>query len=242
MQTIDVTTSQQVAIRYELAPLRDRLIAYVIDIMVMYGMILLFFATVVPGLEGSASLEWIIFLLPLVFLYPLIMEVLWHGQTLGKRAMQLQVTRIDGEAPTPMDFTIRWLFRLIDIGLSGGTLAVMLISSTERSQRLGGIISNTVVVRLRPSLQLHLEDILRLREANDHTPTYPDIAHAFTDDEMMVVKETLDRYRSFKNSAHRHAVTLAAQQVAQRLALRTPPQPADKFLRTVLQDYVILTR
>jgi hypothetical protein len=80
------------------------------------------------------------------FLYFILLEGLWNGQTLGKKAVGLRVRMHDG---TPVTFTAalgRNLMRPADFfpGLYfAGTLAIF---STPRSQRLGDLLSGTVVV------------------------------------------------------------------------------------------------
>lgn len=242
MPTIEITTAQQVPIQYELASARERVMAWFIDMVIVYGTVLLLTTVVWSNIDIEND-TWILYLvfLPIILFYPLVTEVLLNGQTIGKRAMQLRVTRLDGEAPTITDYTIRWLFRIIDIGLSVGSLAVMLISSTEKAQRLGGIVSHTVVVKLQPTFRVSLQDILNLRESDDYAPTYPQVQQ-FTDDEMMIVKQTLDRAKQYRNGAQLLALEKAANQISRRMGVRPKEPTAEQFLRTALRDYVILTR
>lgn len=242
MPTIEITTAQQVAIQYDLASARERVMAWFIDMVIVYGTVLLLITVLLPNLDWEQD-SWVVYLLllPIILFYPLVTEVLLHGQTIGKRAMQLKVMRLDGEPPTITDYIIRWLFRIIDIGLSLGSLAVMLISSTEKAQRLGGIVSHTVVIKLRPTFPVALHDILNLREADDYEPTYPQVQQ-FTDEEMMVIKHALDRIQQYRNGAHLLALDKAARLVAHRIGVKPKEPTAEAFLRTALRDYVILTR
>ena len=41
MRTIDITTTQKVTIEYELAALRDRIIAFFMDQLILYGFLLI---------------------------------------------------------------------------------------------------------------------------------------------------------------------------------------------------------
>lgn len=242
MATIEITTAQQVPIQYELAAVRDRILAWFFDMFIVYGFVVLLASLLWPALNPEGG-NWLLylFLLPIILFYPLLTEIFLHGQTIGKRILQLRVVRLDGEAATAMDYTIRWLFRLIDISLSLGSVAVMLISSSEKGQRLGGIVSHTVVIKLRPTYHVSLTDVLNLREADDYTPTYPQIQQ-FTDEEMMIVKEALDRTKRYPNKAHQEVLEKTARIVQQRIQV-TPIEPTvEQFLRTALRDYVILTR
>ncbi len=76
-------------------------------------------------------------------------EWYWRGQTIGKRLLRLQVMEAQGFRIRPSQIVIRNLMRFVDalpgFYLVGG--AVCLLS--RRSQRLGDIVANTVVVRNR---------------------------------------------------------------------------------------------
>lgn len=63
---------------------------------------------------------------------------------------------------------MRWAFRLIDIYVSFGMVASSLISSGNKGQRLGDLIANTTVVRLRPSRTVSLHEILSIKTLMDY--------------------------------------------------------------------------
>ncbi len=68
------------------------------------------------------------------------------GRTLGKHAMGMKVTRLDGSEPGFGPASIRNVMRIIDFFFVGP----ILIASTDRNQRLGDLTAGTVVVRDRP--------------------------------------------------------------------------------------------
>lgn len=244
MRTIDITTSQHVVIRYELAALRDRIMAWMVDMVVLYGAIFLLFILLASAESNLLEETWFIYMvIAIVMLYPLVMEVALQGQTLGKRALRLRIVRLDGRPPSLNDYVLRWAFRMIDIALSAGAIAMLLISSTEKAQRLGGMVSNTVVVRLNPSQRVGLQELLALRGGNGQAPVFEGIRQ-FNDTEMLLVKEVLDRVSIYPNPAHYEALFDASDAVSHRLG-RTAPEESDdaiRFLRQALEDYVVQTR
>jgi len=84
--------------------------------------------------------------------YYILLEMVWRGQTLGKRMMKLRVIDANGLKLKPSQFVLRNLLRFVDslpvLYFLGGFCALV----SPRSQRLGDLAAGTVVVRL-PELQ-----------------------------------------------------------------------------------------
>ena len=76
--------------------------------------------------------------------YHLIFEMVWNGQTPGKRMLGLRVIRENGYPLRATDAVVRNLVRLVD-SLAYIGLVVMLFN--DRAKRLGDFAAGTVVVR-----------------------------------------------------------------------------------------------
>ena len=178
----------------------------------------------------------------LVFMfYTLSMELLFSGQTPGKMALKIKVIKLDGTEPSPLDFLIRWTFRIVDIWFSIGGMAVVFISTSLRSQRLGGVLSNTMVVQLGGESNLALRDILKIEDRSKYTPEYRDVIR-FSEEEMLTVKSVLDRYATYRNPAHLALIEETSRRCAQVLEISDIPKNRNEFLRTLIRDYIVLTR
>ncbi|NIO22819.1 MAG: hypothetical protein GTN38_02210 [Candidatus Aenigmarchaeota archaeon] len=68
------------------------------------------------------------------------------GQTPGKRAMSIKVTKEDGSKATFVDALVRTILRIID-GIFFYILGLIIILVTEKKQRLGDILARTIVVK-----------------------------------------------------------------------------------------------
>ncbi len=242
MPTINITTTQKVVIQYELASLRDRVLAFLIDAMIVYGgafMLLILYNSMI----GSESLQYFMYfvLLPLIIGYMPVSESLSNGQSWGKQAMGIKVANIHGKEPVVVDYLIRWVFRLIDIGLTLGALGAFLISSTEKRQRLGGLLSDTTVIRIRPDLELNLRDIRKINTLDNYEIKYPG-ARQFREKDMLLVKKVLERVKKHPNAAHREALDQLVGKIAAKLELADIPEDKTGFLNQLLNDYIVLTR
>lgn len=235
MKKVSVRTAQNVVIDLRIAPLGNRILSFFIDLTII-GISTLVLAMIF----GPVNVN-IIYFLPLIFiLYTPFSEIFMNGQSLGKKVMRMRVVNVNGKEPQTIDFIIRWVFRLVDIFLTLGSLAVIFVSTTPRGQRLGGILSNTMVISLKEEMKLSLHDILEIEDRDSYRPQYSGV-YRFSEEDMLTVKTVIDRYQKYHNPAHTHLVQQAAQQVAGVLDI-SPPDDEIKFLKTVLRDYVVTTR
>src|ERR1041385_6990383 len=122
MKSIEVKTTQNVTLEYELADLRDRVVAFIIDLAVLMVVSTLISMIGFGGLrlEGTAATILSVIMSCIFVFYSLGMEVLNNGQSLGKMAMKIQVIKTAGGQATFSDYTARWVFRMIDIWFSLG--------------------------------------------------------------------------------------------------------------------------
>ena len=75
-------------------------------------------------------------------------EVLWRGQTPGKRALCLRVVREDGAPVGPVESIVRNALRAVELPL-GYAPGVLMIALGARHQRLGDLVAGTLVVQER---------------------------------------------------------------------------------------------
>ncbi|MBX7108770.1 MAG: RDD family protein [Chitinophagales bacterium] len=242
MQTIDIITSQNVTIQYALASVRDRLLSFFIDVLVLFVcmmlLVLLFTAVIDTG-----DFDYVLYLLifPFLIFYSLVQEVWWNGQSIGKRMTGLKIMKLNGKEPTAGDYLIRWAFRFIDIWFSLGAVALLLISSTERHQRLGDLLAGTAVIKLAPWQTVSLEEVLALHATSAYEPVYTGVK-VFSEQEMLLVKQALDRLKFYDNAAHHEAIRMLADKIAGQMSLTAKPEDPVSFLKTVLSDYIVLSR
>jgi len=242
MRTIDILTSQNVTINYELAETRDRIFAWLIDTIALWlSIILLSVLFLASGIIEDGDYFTYFVLLPIYFFYHLAFEILLDGRTLGKLALGLKVVKLTGTEPSLNDYFVRWVFRPIDITLSLGSIAIMLISSSEKGQRLGDVVANTTVIKINPTQRIKLHDILNIRTTENYEPVYPQVRQ-FAEQDMLLLKEVMDRSIRYPNDAHREAMESAISIVKEKLMIDKIPNDRILFIRTLIKDYVALSR
>lgn len=266
MQKLKLTTDQYVPIEVELAGIGSRILAVLIDLVIisayLFIMVFLFlvvFATSVNLLNTDTYDFWsflLVFTIILPFvLYTPLMEHLTKGQTVGKMALGIRVTKLNGENAKFRDYFTRWLFRPYEAYLllfSFQGLGVLLFigsfffdtliaSISNKNQRIGDFMGNTVVVRKRPKQTYTVRDVLTNQKNKEYVPTYSGIS-MYTDEDMMVVKRVISRVENYRNKASKAIAIELAEKITSDLNLDEVPQKKLKFLKTVLNDYIVLTR
>ena len=243
MKNIEIMTTQNVVLQYELAELKDRALAFLIDaLIILVGFsFLVGMGTLFVG-ESESSMAVLVFsVMGLFMFYSLLFETLNSGQSIGKMALRIQVIKVAGSKITFSDYVARWVFRLIDIYFSMGTIASILVVSSAKGQRIGDVVANTAVVKTMPRLNLTLQDLLALHERKAYTPKYLQ-ARKLHEEDALLIKSTLDRYRKFDNESHEEAIEMLTSRIKEVLNIGSDEGDKAKFLQTVLQDYIILSR
>src|SRR5690606_21911855 len=119
----------------------------------------------------------------------------------------IRVIKIDGSELTFKDYFSRWALRILDIYMTMGSLAVILINSSEKGQRLGDMAAGTAVVKEKGMQSFSLNQILELNNQNNYVPIYQDVK-VLNDEFVLLIKNTLIRERNFPNKAHKEALDL----------------------------------
>lgn len=143
---------EKTILTYRLASVGSRVFAHLVDVIIIIVVLVLSgIAVGVSGVLGPgtivlSSTVFMIFLAAFPFMYFIVFEALWNGQTLGKKALTLRVRMADGTAITPLAAIGRNLLRPADILPGTYFVGLLAMFTTPKSQRLGDLVSNTVVV------------------------------------------------------------------------------------------------
>src|SRR5580704_16947877 len=78
--------------------------------------------------------------------YSILLESIWRGQTLGKRALKIRVIDAEGFRLRPSQIVIRNLLRVVDLLPAFYAVGGLCCALSSKYQRLGDIAGNTVVI------------------------------------------------------------------------------------------------
>jgi uncharacterized RDD family membrane protein YckC len=241
MATIRVHTAQNVTLEYEVASLGDRILAAIIDNVVLgawviaWLMVLGMFNTGRDGSVRGVALYVLLFMLGFsVVFYHLVCEVFFNGQSIGKKAMDIRVMRLDGTAPRQGDYLLRWLLRIIDTVFLGGVVAIVAIAASGRGQRLGDMAAGTTVLKVRPQASPStLFGSVSLLEG--YQVVFPQAA-LLADHDVALVRRLLHQGQVRHNY---ELINEVANKVKAITGIRTELQD-EPFLQTILRDHAHL--
>jgi uncharacterized RDD family membrane protein YckC len=239
MQTIRVRTTQNVFIDYPLASIGDRIVAYLIDRLIVFLYLLLVIALMVS--TSAYSNDELLMILGLVFVafplifYGLFFEIFMNGQTPGKRAMKIQVIRLDGTPASVGGYIFRWLFSIVDLAMFGGVIAVVAIAVGGKGQRLGDMVAGTTVVKLVEQKEVTANEVFIVAEAT-YVPTFEQAVQLSTRD-IEVIQRALDANRDHGTY---QPIVLITEKIKSMLGIQSDLPPAE-FLDTIVKDYNSLT-
>lgn len=161
--TLQIDTPENVSFDYDVSGIGSRFMAALVDtLLIALLQALLSGAGLLLGqfeLDSDALSSWVVAvfgLLAFVFFwgYYIFFEILWNGQTPGKRWVKLRVIRLDGTPVGVAEVVVRNLVRLIDFMPLVYAVGVTTMFVTDKSRRLGDLAAGTVVVHERPAADL----------------------------------------------------------------------------------------
>jgi uncharacterized RDD family membrane protein YckC len=141
----EVHTPEGVALRLPAAGPVPRALAWLIDLGIRIGVLSV--SSALLGILGKAGIGlYMILVFVMLWLYPVVFEAVFDGQTPGKRAMELRVVSADGAPVGWLASFIRNLLRTVDalpVGYGFGLVASL---SDPFGRRLGDMVAGTLVV------------------------------------------------------------------------------------------------
>jgi uncharacterized RDD family membrane protein YckC len=158
---VNITTPENVTIRFEAAGIGSRLVALFLDSLIQFGITtVLVIAIILFSIDSFSENGPTIFYNPAVIafyiigaflvytFYYIFFEMIMKGQTPGKKAAKIRVVSKTGE---PINFVmsmVRNLLRLIDMLPGSYVVGIICIIFNKRCQRIGDMIANSMVIKV----------------------------------------------------------------------------------------------
>lgn len=223
---VNIRTAQNVEITYKLAGLGNRVLAKLIDIVIIIGYSIAI-GIVISSLEISPW-EFLIFGLP-IMLYTLLFETFNNGQTPGKSITRTKVVSQDGAPLSISQILTRWLLQIIDIWLVSGLPGIISIGSGNTQQRLGDRSAGTLVISLKETTNLNQTAFTKIR--NDYQPKYIQ-ASQLDEKDITILKSVLND----KSDNQYSNMKLAADKIQNLLAIKKSAS-SKEFIITIIKDF-----
>ena len=254
MGIIQIGTAFNIDLEFEIAEFHKRLLAYIIDfvllIIFLFSMKYVLYNEFVFNWDESVGMDILIISLPML-LYALLTELWFNGQTLGKKIMAIRVISLEGGEPTLGQFILRWVTRFFEWPFFFGYIAfstanvmvyifvtcmlgiavVIIISVTNKNQRLGDMIAGTVVVNTKSALTL-ADTVFMQIDKTDYKVMFPQVMR-LSDRDINTIKGVLIQAGKRNNYDMCHRVSIKIKEVLQIQS----DMHVDQFLEKLLADY-----
>lgn len=236
MSELQINTTQNVKINFTASGVGERLMAFIIDMLIKIGYITILNMSLgaFQDMDQWSQIGINTLLgLPIVF-YTLVLEALLEGQTIGKKIMKIKVVKIDGYQASLADYVVRWFFRIVDIYIFGLGFFVILFS--KRSQRLGDMAAGTSVILLKDKVNIShtiLEDL-----TEDYKPTYPTVIK-LSDNDARIIKDT---FTTAKLANDYQTLIKLRNKITEVIEVKAINGNDIQFIDTILKDYNYYTQ
>jgi uncharacterized RDD family membrane protein YckC len=246
---LSIDTPENVVFDYEVAGIGSRFLAALVDtlliifLQVIVNLTLFLLASVLFGNAldwESGPLTWLFAVFGLIAFallwgYYVFFEMVWNGQSPGKRWAGLRVIRTDG---TPIAFgesLIRNLVRLIDFLPAYYGIGVVTMFINQQARRLGDLAAGTLVVHDRATVTLESLVSSSASLASDQAVAYAgsDLPiERLTSQDIQMAEEFLRRQHQLSNP-------LAVASRIARALLERMDVPASQMGALSVQDLIL---
>lgn len=166
--SVKIETPEQIALEFSLAGIGSRFLALAMDTLlqgVLYTLVILLILLIpkiasgqVPEILLRIPEKWlpaivVFFFFCIYWGYFAAFEILWHGQTPGKRIAGIRVIKDSGRPITVIEGIGRNFMRAID-GLFFYAVGLITMMISRQNRRLGDYVAGTFVVHERKSVEI----------------------------------------------------------------------------------------
>ncbi|MEP7236569.1 MAG: RDD family protein [Ferruginibacter sp.] len=254
MGIIQISTAFNIDLEFEIAEFHKRLLAYIIDFVLMiiflYAMKFVLYDGLLLNWDENVGLDILIISVPML-LYSLLTELWLNGQTIGKKIMAIRVISLEGGEPTFGQFLLRWITKFFEwpflfgyIAFSNanvlgytfvtglfGIAVVIIISVSNKNQRFGDMAAGTVVVNTKSALTL-ADTVFMKIDTTDYKVLFPEVMR-LSDRDINTIKGVLTQAAKRNN----YDMCLRVSMKIQEVLHINSEMHVEQFLQKLLADY-----
>lgn len=250
MSLIQIATPFNIDIEFEQAEFHKRLLAYLIDfvLLILYFIVMInLFVTGFNIGQGEVGFALIMILIPM-FCYTFCTELWMNGQTIGKKVLRIKVVSLDGGEPTLGQFMLRWFARFYEWGtimllffwgspagllvfIIGALVCILFIAVTPKSQRIGDLMAGTVVVNTRTNMSIY-DTVFMDVQQKDYKVMFPEVMR-LSDRDINTIKGVITQARKYNNYDMCNRVAYKVRDV---LKIQSDLYP-EQLLEKLMEDY-----
>jgi uncharacterized RDD family membrane protein YckC len=241
---LTIETPEQTVLEFEVAGIGSRFLALAYDtllqILIGIGLVVIMVLVSVAMPNSPRTGMWFVALMVLIFFmlyfgYFAMFEIIWNGQTPGKKKEGLRVIKDSGRPITPAESVGRNLMRIVDQLPAFYAVGIASVLLSRQNKRLGDFVAGTIVVHeksladAKPVWQSPVAGQAPL------ATTYG--SERLTPEEFALIEAFLNRRSSLPGDVRSNMADQIARQIRPKLLL--PPGEmlyAEKLLEAVVHE------
>jgi uncharacterized RDD family membrane protein YckC len=236
-----VDTPEQIALELPIAGIGSRSLAIIIDILIqviggllVIGAIRIFSFPLGPFFRSSGLGLIILLFACLVYWggYYMLFEIIWNGQTPGKRLLRIRIIKESGRPITAVEAIGRNLVRIVDFipGFYGIGLVCMFLN--KRNKRLGDFIAGTIAVHDKA-----IEKVSTIWNPGSVTTAANPQTIRISPEELVLIETYLNRCEQLDPPVRAKTASQIAFMIQSKLEIeRMPGQSDDDFLIAIARQ------
>ncbi|QOD61348.1 RDD family protein [Polaribacter haliotis] len=268
MKTLQIKTAQNVNIKFRVANVGMRLLAFTADNVFKFAYLYIVYTVfdfaalekVFNGDNWTVQAISVLVLIPVTF-YSLYTEILLDGQTIGKKLLKIKVINEDGFKPSISDYIMRWFLRIVDFNLFI-LIAVYIYSVDVPNEDLiigllfifGKLVGLLLIIFTKKNQRfgdiiantvvIYLKDEVKFSDTilmnleNEYIPTYPNVIQ-LSDNDVRIIKDTFKSAKKFNDYKTQIKLRSKIQEVT---GIVSKHKSDAAFIETVLKDYNFYTQ
>lgn len=241
---LTIETPEQTVLEFEVAGIGSRFLALAYDTLLQtligIGVLVIWVVGGVASPTAARSGIWFMAFVVLAFFvlyfgYFAMFEVLWNGQTPGKKKEGLRVIKDSGRPISPGEAIGRNLMRIVDQLPALYAIGICSVLLSRQNKRLGDFVAGTIVVHEKSLLDA--KPVWELAPAGQEGPATTYGSERLSPEEFALVEAFLNRRSSLPLDVRFSMAEQIAGQIRPKLSL--PPGEllnAEKLLETVVHE------
>jgi uncharacterized RDD family membrane protein YckC len=236
-ERFQVNTPENISFSFDVAGIGSRFMAALVDILI-YGVLSIAAGAITLQVISRLDDENLISLITAIYTgveflmywgYYILFEIIWGGQSPGKRLLKLRVVRLDGTPAGAGQIVMRNIGRLVDIFPGFYAVGIITMFLNDQSRRLGDLAAGTLVVRESQPVTLTQlttpASVVTLSEkAKTEAATLP--LNRLSREQFQVVQEFIQRRASMNESQRTRLAMQIGLAVARQMDVLLPTHPA----------------
>jgi uncharacterized RDD family membrane protein YckC len=243
--THTIETPEQISLEYAVAGIGSRFLALAIDTLIQVGValavLLVIYLFKIAGAFIGVPDQWEAALLIisgflLLYGYFACFEILWNGQTPGKRIIGLRVVKTSGRPLTAAETIGRNLMRIVDSLPFFYAIGVVTALVNSENKRLGDFVAGSIVVReasFKEMKPIWRNSLTEMSKAEASLPQGPLGAQGISIAELTLIDTFLHRRHNLAPDVRARMADEILDRVRSKLSLPPGGDSAESILESV---------